>query len=76
MGTITFTEKKKQGLKPERLQSGMFMDRPDLWKRLSKRRLRSIPPEQSKMFLNPAHLYLGQPPKCKLNKKGKELKHV
>ncbi len=65
-GEITFTEKKVRGLKPERLQAGMFMDRADLWKRRKRRRGKRVGPEQSKMFDDPAHIYLGRPAACKL----------
>ena len=47
---IWFTPKKRKPLDATRLQSGMFMDRPDLWKPSIKRRPKKVPPEQTKLF--------------------------
>lgn len=49
-GKIEFVTVNKKAADPTRLQAGMFMDRPDLWKKPSKKRRRVPPPEQHELF--------------------------
>lgn len=65
-GKIEFYEVKTKPLDPRRLQSAMFMDRPDLWIKPRRNGQRRTPKEQLRMFDDPEHLYLGLPPQCEL----------
>lgn len=49
-GKLYFEEKKVKKLDPRRLQAGMFMDRPDLWKAPARERQKAKPPEQQKLL--------------------------
>jgi len=49
---IWFAEKKRKPLDPTRLQSAMFMDRPDLWKPTTHRHPKRVPPEQIELPLS------------------------
>lgn len=49
-GKVEFYEVKNKPLDMRRLQSAMFMDRPDLWKKPGRNGHKRIPQEQKKLF--------------------------
>jgi len=55
-GSILFSPAKRKPLNPREFQHGMFMDRPDLWKKPLRKRRKHVPANQVPMFLeaNPA----------------------
>ena len=46
---VWFTEKKPKPFDTRRLQSAMFMDRPDLWQKPRRNGHKRVPPEQLKL---------------------------
>jgi len=49
-GAVEFYTVKPKEFDTRRLQSAMFSDRPDLWKKPKKARARHTPPEQQKLL--------------------------
>jgi hypothetical protein len=49
-GQPVFYQVRPKTVDTARLQAGMFMDRPDLWRKPPARRRRRIPPEQQRLF--------------------------
>lgn len=49
-GVVWFSESKRRQIDSRRLQAGMFMDRPDLWRRPRRGKAPSKPPEQQELF--------------------------
>ena len=49
-GPVLFSEVPYKPPNVRALQSGMFMDRPDLWPTNGRRRRRAVPPEQQPLF--------------------------
>lgn len=49
-GKVEFSEVKSKARDMARLQAGMFMDRPDLWRKPPSPRKGRRPPEQQKLF--------------------------
>lgn len=47
---IWFTDKKRKPLDATRFQSGMFMDRPDLWVKPRRNHKKKVGPAQLKLF--------------------------
>jgi hypothetical protein len=47
---IYFSEVKPKPFRPERLQSAMFCDRPDLWKKLPSKKVKPVSKDQASLF--------------------------
>lgn len=71
-GVIYFEEYHPKPFDMKRLQAGMFIDRPDLWKK-KPRRPRRVSPDQIPMFTDPEDLHLDftKPVACSLTNRGR-----
>ncbi len=47
---IYFSPVKPKPFRPERLQSAMFCDRPDLWKKLPSKKAKPVSKDQASLF--------------------------
>ena len=62
--SIFFETARRKPFNARRLQSGMFTDRPDLWHKPQRKRIKAVSSSQIPMFTDPSdiHLDFSKPP--------------